>query len=251
LAMRIAVDLDGVLADMETELIRQAEALFGEPAAASPEEVAPARSPDALGGRLGPDVPESLARTRPHDASQAVPIVERLRLSGRQEDQLWRHVRSIENFWESLAEIEPGAVARLALAAADRRWEVLFITKRPDTAGATAQVQTQRWLQSRGFPLPSVCVVSGSRGLVAAALALDAVIDDRVENCLDIAIDSAARAILVWPGDAGTLPSETRRVGISVVKSFSEGLAALERLDAARRAPRGMIGIAKRLVGLP
>ena len=31
MSLRIAFDLDGVLADMESELVRQAEILFGEP----------------------------------------------------------------------------------------------------------------------------------------------------------------------------------------------------------------------------
>ena len=39
--------------------------------------------------------------------------------------------------------------------------EIIFLTKRPESAGATAQVQTQRWLQSKGFALPSVFVVQG------------------------------------------------------------------------------------------
>ncbi len=38
-------------------------------------------------------------------------------------------------------------------------------------SGATPQVQTQRWLESKGFRLPSVFVVQGSRGRIAAALA--------------------------------------------------------------------------------
>ena len=115
-------------------------------------------------------------------------------MTARQQRRLWRHVETIENFWETLTEIEPGAVARLAAVATERKWEVLFLTKRPASAGATSQMQTQRWLEAKGFALPSVYVVQGSRGRIAAALGLDFVVDDRPENCLDIVVDSKARA---------------------------------------------------------
>src|SRR5262245_54434906 len=76
----------------------------------------------------------------------------------------WKHVGETENFWQSLEEIEPRSVERISEAATEGRWEVIFLTKRPRSAGETAQIQTQRWLQDRGFPLPSVYVVQGSRG---------------------------------------------------------------------------------------
>jgi hypothetical protein len=93
-------------------------------------------------------------------------------MTPRQERRLWELVRAIENFWESLPEIEPGMVARLNALASGRGWEVIFLTKRPATKGVTAQLQTQRWLEAHGFALPSVYVVQGSRGAIAAALGL-------------------------------------------------------------------------------
>src|SRR5206468_7443475 len=118
-------------------------------------------------------------------------------------------------------------VARLAQTAAERRWEIVFLTKRPKTMGATSQVQSQRWLVSKGFPLPSVYVVQGSRGRIAAALDLDVVIDDRPENCLDVSIDSKARPILIWRDDAKALPAGARRMGIGVVRSVGDCLDVL------------------------
>src|SRR5206468_6136381 len=110
-------------------------------------------------------------------------------------------------------ELEPGAIARLAALAVERRWEIIFLTKRPRSAGATAQVQTQRWLEAKGFTLPSVFVVQGSRGRIASALALDVVVDDRPENCLDVVVDSSARAILVWRSATEPVPSSAQRLG--------------------------------------
>ena len=173
-------------------------------------------------------------------------------MTSRQQRKLWRHVETIENFWETLAELEPGLIKRLAALATERRWEIIFLTKRPQTAGSTAQVQTQQWLRSKGFPLPSVFVVQGSRGRIAASLDLHIVVDDRPENCLDVVIDSKARAILVWREDEKLVPVGTRRLGIGVVKTTGECLDILAEVDSAAAATDrpGVMHRMRRLFGL-
>jgi len=193
--MRIAFDLDGVLADMDAAIAREAE-----------------------------------------------------RAGDRGESRLWPIIESIENFWEGLDELEPGIVSRLATTASDRRWEVIFLTRRPATAGRTAQVQSQRWLEAKGFRLPSVFVVQGSRGRIADALALDVVVDDRLENCVDVVVDSSARAILVRRVPDDQLPPSTRRLGIGVVKSVAECLDILVQVDDVE--PAGILDRVMRLLGL-
>jgi hypothetical protein len=234
-SLRIAFDLDGVLADMESELIRQAVSLFGERTTRRLREravevpslttvasgdsgdpgdtvdVGEPRDPGDSGNPGISGIGEDDAKLQVQGAAETttaaaiapdeVPPLVKLKMTARQQSRLWRHVETIDNFWETLDECEPGVVARLAAIAAERRWEIIFLTKRPETAGATAQAQTQRWLVSKGFPLPSVFVVQRSRGRIAASLELDVVIDDRPENCLDVVVDSKARAILVWRPD--------------------------------------------------
>ena len=246
----MAFDLDGVLADVETELVRQTKILFG--AAMTRVLQANARSDqDAADSAATPDAetgPPSTA-AEPISASavaeppaDAAPRLVRLRMTVRQERRLWRHVQSIDGFWETLHEIEPGVVARLAALSTERRWEVIFLTRRPETAGAIAQVQTQRWLQAHGFPLPSVFVVQGSRGRVAESLGLDFVVDDRPENCLDVIVDSKARAVLVWREDEKKLPvAVRRRLGLGVVKSVDECLGILSKVDAAGQARPSLV----------
>jgi hypothetical protein len=231
-ALRIGFDLDGVLADMDGELVRQATRLFG--GAPSPVE------PDTAEASPG-----ATADPRP-----ALPQVGNVRLSPRQERRLWRHVESIENFWETLPEIEPAIVERLAAIAAARRWEIIFLTRRPPTAGATPQVQSQRWLEAKGFRLPSVFVVQGSRGHIAAALDLDVVVDDRTENCLDVVVDSKARAILVWREDEKQVPAAGRRLGIGVVNSVSACLDVLVQIDTPADDDPGVMGRVRRFLGL-
>jgi hypothetical protein len=239
--LRIAFDLDGVLADMESELRRQSEILFGGPMAHQVLERADAGdSADAVDADEAAGSPDAVPDFAP-------PVIQ-LDMTSRQQRRLWQHVRSIENFWEGLDEIEPGIVRRLATLATDRRWEIIFLTKRPGTAGATAQVQTQRWLENKGFTLPSVFVVQGSRGRIAAALGLDIVVDDRPENCRDVVADSKARAILVWPAGEGQ-PS-AQRLGIGVVKSVADCLEILTQFDAATRDEPSVMSRVLRLLGL-
>jgi hypothetical protein len=241
--------MDGVLADMESELVRQAEILFGEPMTRRRRE-REAEVKDAASARQHTE-PQSDRQTASETAAvNAQPLLQ-LNMTSRQQRRLWHHVESIENFWENLREIEPGAVQRLAGIAADRRWEVIFLTKRPESAGATSQVQTQRWLESRGFKLPSVYVVQGSRGRIAAALDLDFVVDDRPENCLDVVVDSKARAILIWREELEQVPAATKRLGIGMVTTVAECLDILTQLDSAdAREQPGVMNRVKRLLGL-
>jgi phosphoglycolate phosphatase-like HAD superfamily hydrolase len=241
--LRIAFDLDGVLADMESELVRQSEILFGEPMTRRLQQ----RAAEA-GSATTADAAAAPAELDP--VPEAAPPIAQLNMTSRQQRRLWRHVEQIENFWEGLSELEPGVIRRLSALASERRWEIIFLTKRPETAGATAQVQTQRWLASKGFTLPSVFVVQRSRGRIAAALGLDIVVDDRPENCLDVVVDSKARAILVWRGERNQPPAAAQRLGIGVVKSVADCLEILAQIDAAAQDEPGVMNRVMRLLGL-
>jgi hypothetical protein len=204
-SLRVAFDMDGTVADMYAALRQEAERLFGA------DSHAAAR----------PDVPP---------AAESTPA----RLTSRQQSVLWERVRQIEDFWTTLPEQEPGIIARIAATAEQRRWEVIFITTRPASAGETTQRQTQRWLEDHGFRMPSVFVLQRSRGKLAAALHLDAVVDDRPENCLDVAVDSTAKPLLIWPASDEPVPDGLRRMGVRPVPSISQAVEFLERLDDSR-----------------
>jgi hypothetical protein len=233
--MRIAFDLDGVLADLHTPFVKAAVRLFPEldPAAIGAADV----------GASPPDEDEAPVGEAPNVTLPSVP------LTRRQSDAVWRHLAGTEDFWESLKEIEAGAIRRLAGLAEQRRWEVLFITSRPTSAGRTVQRQSQRWLQRCGFDLPSVYVVHGSRGKVADALALDVVIDDRPDNCLDVVLESKAGAVLVWRGTQSSVPASARRLGIVVAPTVDKVLQAL--IDAEQSGEGGgMLDRLRRMFGL-
>jgi hypothetical protein len=217
--MRFAFDLDGVLADLHGAFAAEANRLFPEldrSMIGSPE--------------VGASPPEDPADSAP---KPSVPIArsDNVPMSSRQNDAVWKSLAAIEDFWETLQEIEPGSISRLATLADERRWEMLFVTSRPRSAGRTVQRQSQRWLQRLGFPMPSVYVVQGSRGQIAKALQIDVVVDDRPENCLDVVLDSQAGSILVWRGTKESVPASARRMGIAVVPTVAQCLDSLVELE--------------------
>lgn len=235
--MRLAFDLDGTVADMHSALAREARRLFP---GVDPEAVPRSVSPDEEAVRAGAQAPQ------PEETRLSIG-----HLSSRQQRELWNAVCAQENWWESLAEIEPGSLARLYRIVNDRKWELMFVTSRPETRGDTAQMQSYRWLRAQGYETPSIFVVHGSRGKIASALALDVLVDDRPENCLDVAIDSSARAILVWRGDEGKVPASARQLGIGSVSSIYECLDILEALDQPEaEGTAGVVDRLKRLLGL-
>jgi len=278
--LRIAFDCDGVLADLDSALAEIAGRLFGQvpstasgqadsppgqgehrdesmpaaalPAPPPPRPEAPRTDPGVPNGTErtdGADHPAGPAQARADEdltaAEEQVEPERFRRLSRRQQHALWKAAHDTENFWETLPETQPGIVARLAAIAAERGWEVIFITQRPSSAGDTTQRQTQRWLARHGFDLPSVYVIQGSRGRVAAALSLDVVVDDRPENCIDVKTESSARAILVVNATPG-LAASARRLGIDPVPTTS---ACLDLLTAAEPDRPGLMDRLKRIIG--
>ncbi|MBI4888121.1 MAG: hypothetical protein HY824_13585 [Acidobacteria bacterium] len=237
MALRIGFDLDGVLADMETALVREAEKLFG-------PGVVRQRGQQAKAG------PASMSDLVPEEVSDDSPLRHDLQLTARQRRQLWRHVQAIDRFWESLDEMEPGIVARLEALTTERRWEIIFLTRRPATAGPPAQLQSQRWLEARGFRLPSVYVVTSSRGLIASALTLDLVVDDTPENCVDVAADSKARTIAIFRHPELPPPPSLQTMGIHLVKSTGECLDLLLDIDASLQQQPGAVERLMRNLGL-
>ena len=232
--MRLGCDLDGVLANLHGAFVSTAVELFPDLDRSAIEAPTFGASP--------PD-PTRAPETPPVSPSEPDIVV-----SPRQTDAIWRRLSSTGDFWETLEEIESGAISKLAELTEERRWEVIFLTSRPPSSGSTVQRQSQRWLERHGFPLPSVYVVHGSRGRIAEALELDVVIDDRPENCLDIVLESKAAAVLIWRTAQSGVPVSARRLGISVAPSV---MACLDTIVEGERSREGsLVERLRRLFGL-
>ena len=228
--LRIGFDMDGVLADFASAF-REYEVRVSGPATA------------ASGGRVELERRESTSDpekeeerqsgSRPDARADAAARLD----TRRREDAVWEAIESTPNFWTTLRPLDEGAVRRIHELMLRHRWEVFFITQRPFTAGETVQRQTQRWLVAQGFDLPSVLVLHGSRGAAAATLRLDYHVDDRPQNCVDVAADSAAKTILVVSESNHNAVASARKLGIGVVHGIGDALDILDQATLAQTNP--------------
>ena len=210
MTVRIGFDMDGVLADFASAFRDVETRLFGGTptvAAEAPEVEAQQEEAQNASGSAGQS-PHAMRRRR---------------------DAVWNAIHRTPDFWTTLQPLDPGAVRRIHALMIRYRWEVFFITQRPATEGQTVQRQTQRWLVGQGFDLPSVLVISGSRGAAAGALRLNFHIDDSAQNCLDVVSESPARPLLIVPEPDAVTEATAKRLKIGVARSIGEALDALEQ----------------------
>lgn len=206
MSLRLGFDIDGVLADFRAAFEAAARGGAHLPADADPDE------PDA----------------EP--------------LSTREIRRVWAVVKRTPNWWTKLSAYEPAQIARLYALTRRLKWEVVFMTRRPQTAGDPVQFQTQWWIESQGFYLPAVVTVPGSRGDLANSLRLDMVVDDQLHNCVDIVGASPAKAILLLRDrNQQAIRQHAINRGIGVVSSLEEALDVLERAQEVLIERRGRL----------
>ena len=228
MTVRIGFDMDGVLADFATAFRDVETRLFGGTptvAAEAPEVEAQQEEAQESSGSAGQS-PREMRRRR---------------------DAVWNAIHRTPDFWTTLQPLDPGAVRRIHALMIRYRWEVFFITQRPATEGQTVQRQTQRWLVEQGFDLPSVLVISGSRGAAAGALRLNFHIDDSAQNCLDVVSESRARPLLIVPEPDAVTEASAKRLKIGVARSIGEALDALEQ--RASGVQPGLLNRLSKIVG--
>jgi hypothetical protein len=227
MSIRVGFDVDGVVADFAHRYREIEQRLF-----------------DDRPGR--PDEPEREEREQEQRESAAATDAREQGEHRRRRDVIWKEIQGTPDFWTTLRPIEENGVRRIHDLMIRHAWEVFFITQRPATAGATVQRQTQQWLAQQGFDLPSVLVVTGSRGRAAAALGLTYLVDDNPQNCLDVRNESSAKALLIAPDDDYATIESARKLGIGVAPSLTACLEILEKASAAQSQP----GLLERLAAL-
>jgi hypothetical protein len=217
--------MDGVLADLASAFREHEIRLFGASAAAGTGR----GRRHAAGDPEKEDERQTAARVQAEAKSR--------RESRGREEAVWAAIESTPDFWTTLRPLDERAVRRIHELMLRHGWEVFFITQRPFTEGETVQRQTQRWLVAQGFDLPSVLVLHGSRGAAAAALRLDYHIDDRPQNCIDVATDSEAKTILIVSASNHTAIASARKLGIGIAHRISDALDILDQATLAQTNP--------------
>jgi 5' nucleotidase, deoxy (Pyrimidine), cytosolic type C protein (NT5C) len=108
-------------------------------------------------------------------------------LTKKETDHLWNKIKATKDWFYLKEPSLPDAVKIVQYLTYHNT--CYFITSRPQTLGLTAEVQACLQLETLGVRYPQV-IVSRQKGLVAAALELDAFIDDKWQNCRDVSIAS-------------------------------------------------------------
>jgi len=96
---------------------------------------------------------------------------------------VWEEITKDERFW---ADLPVYSWTRDFLGCLEGRAsvdDVYFITSRP---GVYAKHQTEEWIAKHGGPRRPTVLISSEKGLCAKALRLDAYIDDRDKNVIDV-----------------------------------------------------------------
>ena len=68
------------------------------------------------------------------------------------------------------------------------------------------------------------------------------------DACLDVAVESKAKPILIWSGDPKAVPPGAKRLGVRVATSISEAVSILEQLDDLQKES-GVVRSIKKLLG--
>ena len=205
MALRIGIDIDGVLADFRTAFH------------------------------------EAAVRCLRHDVEDSQDLETLTPLLAADVRRVWDYIASAQNWWMEVPAYEPDQIARLYSLTRATGWEVFFMTKRPPSAGDSVQFQTQWWIERFGFYLPAVMTVPGSRGDIANGLRLDLVLDDQLINCVEVISTAPTKAVLVLRSNDPAARQQASNRGIGVVSTLAEALTVVERLHGVLPQKRGRL----------
>ena len=135
---------------------------------------------------------------------------------------------TMQNGWEQRPVLDAEGLAELAHRARSDAWEVYAITARPTSPGSTTQQQTRRWFERHDACELSVIVDRGKRVEIARGLELDWFVDDTLEQCCAVQLETSAVAIWI-----AATPSLEDRVaaesaGCVIAASLEEAIAVID-----------------------
>jgi 5'(3')-deoxyribonucleotidase len=152
--MKIGIDMDDVLANFQSRFVKLLHDMYGRP----PLHTAPI------------DWDWSNCEVSKEEMSAA-----------------WVKAATVRNLWLNLEPLPSlDNHTRELLEMAEVRHDLFFVTNRFDTPGLSPTKQTKRWITIQtGIQQPNV-LLAKDKGPMASVLQLDAFVDDRPKNCLDV-----------------------------------------------------------------
>lgn len=140
--------------------------------------------------------------------------------------RVWATITASRSFWYSLKPLADCSTLGLCIQSLEHEHDIYYITSRP---GPYAKRQTEAWLR-RHLPYPFADVnptvlIASDKGAAAAALRLDAYIDDNLDN---------VKSVLAQSGKTRTYLLNKRynqgeaRVGLTLTKAIAPGAEAHE-----------------------
>jgi len=205
MALRVGIDVDGVIADFRTAFHAAAVRCLR-------RNVSDSEDPQSAGPLSSDDI-----------------------------RKVWDYIARTQNWWMDVPPYEPDQIARLYSLTRAAGWEVFFMTKRPPSAGDSVQFQTQWWIERFGFYLPAVMTVPGSRGDLANGLRLDMMIDDQALNCIEVISAATTKALLMLRAADDSARAHATNRGIGVVSTLAEAITVLDRLQEVLPQKRGRL----------
>lgn len=152
--MRIGIDCDDVCCDFQSSYVALLNRIFGKPP-------------------LG---------TAPIDWEGS-----NLQLNAEETARSWAEVAKVKNFWSTLAPLPSFDTETIRLLqTALTLHDVFFVTNRFETPGASPLKQTKYWLYINAYIQAPNVLIAKDKGPMASVLQLDAFIDDRPKNCIDV-----------------------------------------------------------------
>jgi hypothetical protein len=111
--------------------------------------------------------------------------------------QAWKELFTIENFWEKVKVLNPEQVKYMVDKLNNHpQINIYFITAREATAGRPLVKQCINALKAIGWSDPQV-IVSFQKGRLARALDLSFFLDDRAENCVEVALENHSTQVFI------------------------------------------------------
>lgn len=115
-------------------------------------------------------------------------------VSTEQHRELWNEVAKSYNFFLRLKPYPEAVGLMQKLSAIETLHDLYFITSRP---GGSAKFQSEAWLL-KFFTLPTV-LISSNKGPVVRGLNLDLFVDDKPENCNEVAEATEGKCLVLMP----------------------------------------------------